>query len=782
MPCEDLMKNSTSFLFLAVVLVCLFATALQAATHAEGIVLEGGRYKIALSPDNGSIERVSEGGSAKTILRSGEQGLWHVRFRDGSTLSAADFHAGSNSRRFQCSRDAKTGTIRLNYVAPEAGVVIDVKGQETGFDFVGQVTPTSKTVLEFVLPARLRFDPEQVRRFISPLHPHLGVGAAFNSRFFKRQPSNKFLKYESPYPPVFADFLHLDSSAGTASLYRIQPRTWKPWAGEEDPKAIFVPGRLALGGDEQGGWCERAFGTWVPAGRTWIAPTVRLALGGSAEHDLLAYCQANAITRTLQQKLPPQLLGTFCRAVLVKYNGSAREKIASLDKLPVPTLIHYADYLQGGFDKQYPDHLPPGPGFGTPEELRALHDRAHQLGHLLMPYTNPTWWCDHPRGPTFERAGEAPLLRTLDDKPSFERYARNDGWTTCLWHPAVRAANRRTLQQFTDDYPTDIFFQDQCGARTWKYDLNAASPTPYAYAEGMLSMVDEDCAAKPLSTEDGWDRVVNAEVQLCGFTFALGPGKGAPQRPEMKMVYHPSTWQLYPLAQRIAHDKAAMLHHDLGKFVTDRPTLAWTLGLGFAMSYAIRAKALDEPAPREWLKWLDRIQKSVCARYVGQPVATFAHEQGGDVPSDDGVIRASYGPVQLAVNLGPTARREAGRELPGYGFCATAPGMVAANLKRLADIDFGDEGVCFVAEGDAKRAEVWFLARAGEEVAAELPGDISGNVVVTFDGQPPQRMITANRAIMLRLPAASAPAAERFDSSAGQPRQLWHAVVTPQGP
>jgi hypothetical protein len=82
-----------------------------------------------------------------------------------------------------------------------------------------------------------------------------------------------------------------------------------------------------------------------------------------------------------------------------------------------------------------------------------------------------------------------------------------------MWHPAVRAANVETLRQFTRDYPVDILFQDQCGARGWSYDLNPASPSPLAYAEGMLSLVDEQSAMKPLSTEDGWDRVVNAEVK-----------------------------------------------------------------------------------------------------------------------------------------------------------------------------------------------------------------------------------------------------------------------------
>ena len=41
-----------------------------------------------------------------------------------------------------------------------------------------------------------------------------------------------------------------------------------------------------------------------------------------------------------------------------------------------------------------------------------------------------------------------------------ETYGANEGWTTCLWHPAVRAANRETRRQFTEVYPVDILFQD----------------------------------------------------------------------------------------------------------------------------------------------------------------------------------------------------------------------------------------------------------------------------------------------------------------------------------
>ena len=950
----------------------LLSLALVLATgivSGDEIVLQAGRQQIAFNATNGAIVRA--GG-----FSSGELGLWQLRFRDGTTLSAA------TAAQFDCQHDAIGNSLTMTFRAPEATVVVNVVGREAGFDFQAAVTPVSKTVLEIALPARLRFVPEQVRRFVSPLNPHVGVGAAFNHAFFEPQPpdhpssgkpqsagpdgyrklfgrglkmgdlhappipvtvttdgqkwfgpeltrrlagaaagvnrrslSNQvdvvlltstngpfftgshlggtgtlwrfggtvdeklsrpaleavatvlrklaaapgarrklglvsllngpssgsscevtvhdwrerfarvaesgrldlveftsaeqmaaaangseflailnpygeglpvpaqttlgatvdtvgryvrgggnwfevggysfyaalqpehFLKFSSSYPPVFADFLYLDSSAGKTAVYRTQSK---------DRNGIFVPGRLAFGGDERGGWCERAFGTFVPAGQTWTTPVVRVASGRSAEDEIQAYCLANGITRTLREKLAPEFFAKLRQAVLVKYDGSVEDKLAALDLLPVPALIHWSDYLKGGFDKEYPDHLPPHPSFGTPEKMRAFIDRARVRGHLLMPYTNPTWWCDHPRGPSFVDAGDAPLLRGLDGKPIHEQYRANDGWTTTFWHPAVQAANHRTLRQFTEEYPIDLLFQDQCGARQWQYDLNPASPTPYAYTAGLLAMIAEDSRKIPLSTEDGWDGVVNAEAQLCGFTAALVPGQRPAWAREMKTLYHPSTWKLYPFAQRVALDKVAFCQHDLGKFVMDQCALSWTLGLGFNMSYRVQARVLNEPKHREWLRWLDRIQKSICARYVGEPVVAFAHEQGSPAAGDDGLIHATYGPVELFANLSSTSRRG----LPANGFRATAPGLVAS----------GGNEVSFVSEGDTRRVEIWIFSPAGRECAVELPAAWSGRVAVTLDGQPVQPTAVQSGAIHLQLPAEAA--------KAGRSPQLWHATIS----
>ena len=580
----------------------------------------------------------------------------------------------------------------------------------------------------------------------------------------------RYFKYSLTYPPAFADFVHFDTTSGVASLFGVQPLHDTPWAGATNHAVIFVPGTLGCGADERGGYADHAFAPFVKPGDTWRSPAVRLTLGQKIESDLQAYCADNRITRRLDAKMPPTLLARFKQSVLVFYAGTCSEKIAHLDQLPTPALVHYSDYLKGGFDKEYPDHLPPKPTFGTPAELRQFHDACHARGLLVMPYTNPTWWCDHPRGPTFLREGDAPLLRNLDGSLSYERYSLNDGYTVCHWHPAVQRANRETVRQFSEDYPVDVLFQDQNGARGWRYDLNPASPTPDAYTEGLISQVIEDSHRKPLSTEAGWDRVANFEAQLCGLSFQLVPTEHHPEWVQLlKYTYPPQTWDIFPLTQSIAHDKAALLYHDLGQFVTNPELVAWTLGLGFGMSYRVHATGLAYDQPREWLRWLDRLQKSVCARYIGEPLTAFTHDRGAQpTTADDGVLNATYGPVHILANLGPQPRTVEGHPLATHGFYATAPGMVAARLQQVGSHDFGTNGVSFVTAGNARKVDVWVFATPNQDIAIELPKPMTGHVKLTLDGGGELPATLEKNVALFHLPPQ---AGDQLN-----PR-LWHATL-----
>ncbi|MBI5686320.1 MAG: hypothetical protein HZC54_14700 [Verrucomicrobia bacterium] len=998
--------------FTAIVASVSLCFAVSGAQQGDTLTLTSGACSVSFSAANGSILAITQRGKPGSICASGEHGLWHARFRDGGELCATNC-------AFTYERDAKANALHLFYRHDDLTVRVIATGRDGDVEFVAEVLPTKKTLLDFAVPARLRFDPDALDRFVCPSNGNNGVGMALRPAFFKQQSEDepagwrhittggrgyaslyggslrmrdvhdapvalrvtaegrewfgtglakriasaqatvnrapakgqadlvladsdngayfsashlggagllwrvggfvgdkeqrlvvamvkaaveklfakaaegrnklgfvslaagpqrgggtamavqdlltalrasrtvvelrspremlaalgsreflaiinpygemlpaasddelpaavaaigkfvraggnwfevggypfhaalrpvKWMSFSATYPPAFADFMQLDTRGGSASLYGVQPMKWPAWAGAKEPDAIFVPGKLGCGGDERGGWCERGFATFVDAGRSWRTPVVRLAIGKPVDKTLRDYCDANQIKQKLSEKMPADLLAKFKKSVLVYYAGNCAEKLAHLDKLPSPALVHFADYLKGGFDKEYPDHLPPQQKFGTPAQFREFFDRCHALGHLVMPYTNPTWWCDHPKGPTFEREGDAPLLRGLDGKPSYERYGNpgNDGWTICHWHPAVQRANRETVRQFSEDYPVDVLFQDQCGARGWCYDTNPASPTPFAYTDGLLSQVAEDAARKPLSTESGWDRAANYEAQLCGMTWGIVPTEGGPSwRRLMKHEYSPRTWDIFPLAHIIAHDKCSFVHHDLGQFVTNRETLAWTLALGYGLSYRIAAPALDRDGPREWLRWLDRLQKSVVARYIGEPLKAFTHERwsassGRDSAAsprrsrpeavlhqtaerDNGIIRASYGPVEIIANLDAQPCLVAGRALPAFGFRTTAPGVVATSLQ--------DDGTSFVTEGCARHADVWVYATPEGEVAVELPARMTGRLMLTLDGASATPTQASGRVVRLRLPARDNNRDVKF---------LWHATVAPQ--
>ena len=586
-----------------------------------------------------------------------------------------------------------------------------------------------------------------------------------------------------PYPPAFADFQQLETTNGNAALFGVQPVSADPWS--TNPANLFVPGQVAWGADTNGGYFERGFNTYVAANQTWQSPVIRLALGHAVADSVQAYCQANQFNRGLTNKMSSTTLAKFKQSVLINYLvdgavpvGVCTQLTAHLSQLPTPALVHFAQYLYGGFDKQYPDHLPPNASFGTTAEFTNFLGQAKSLGLLTMPYSNPTFWGIDPAGPTFLAAGAAALVTNLDGTLSLENYFGNSGYTACPWSPFVKTANLNTLGQFMTNYPVDVLFEDQVGARTWQYDLNAASPTPYAYMAGNAARAAEDSQSMPISTENGYDRLVNYESQFCGLAWGIVPTTNAPSwRRFLTERYLPATWQIFPLAQYIAHDKLAMNYNDLNAPVTTDETVAWTLGLGYGMTYHLNAADLDQAATRQWLLWIDRLQKSVCARYIGQPANSFSHQWGtnllnpahgvistgtASVPNN-GVIQASYGPVSVIANLNPLPLATNGYLLPSYGFIATSPGMFAANMIVAG----GSNAVSSVAETNASGGiDYWIYSTGGGTVTIPLPSGFNSQATVQLDGcSTNQTQIQSNTLTVLLC------------GSAGY--QLWHGTIVP---
>jgi hypothetical protein len=169
------------------------------------------------------------------------------------------------------------------------------------------------------------------------------------------------------------------------------------------------------------------------------------------------------------------------------------------------------------------------------------------------------------------------------------------------------------------------------------------------------------------------------------------------------------------------------------------------------------------------------LQKSVGARLVGEPVRVFVHERGANSASeDDGLVRATYGPVEIVANLNGRPMTSGGYELASHGFRAAAPGIVAANLKSVGGMDLGEEGVAFVVQGDAAQAELWVYSRGDRDATIELPEPMTGQATLRMDGGSDVNVAAQEHTLTLHL--GYRPGLERVQppaALAGKSPQDW---------
>ena len=474
----------------------------------------------------------------------------------------------------------------------------------------------------------------------------------------------------------FCDFAALRASAGQWSL-----------CGVQSPEELFVPAQAEIRAygpvDARRGSYEHTFQAFASPGKSRQLPQQQMVIGQPHRQALAEYARRNGFTRGLADKAKPEVIDALKRSILLKVSTrKLSETVQIAQQLPFPVLFHIADYLRGGFDKQYPDHLPPNPAAGTAEDLSRLVQVCRSRGHLFMPYTNPTWWCVNPKGPTFEVQGEAPLSRDLDDKIYPESYGLStiQGYAICAWHPAVQAANDITRRQFTEDFPAAVLFEDQVGARGHRWDTNPAAPHAGAYLEGIHRIAHRDGVSIPLGTEDGHDRLINWETMFCGLSAPWLPNRPSKQFVLYEDLWPEGSWRIEPLALLLAHDKVLFYHHDLGGFVRNRRDLSLTLVMGYGLSWWTHSTTPSD-AERDWLERLCRLQAAIGPRCVGRALDQFEYL----TPQ---VIRSRWGDLEIVANLSSKPWPvEAGDAIAPEGFHAKSPDMEAGIFQRPADKD-----------------------------------------------------------------------------------------------
>lgn len=498
----------------------------------------------------------------------------------------------------------------------------------------------------------------------------------------------------------FCDFAALRSSAGRWAMFGVQ-----------SPEDIFVPrggeiGAIGPAGARVGYYAHR-FDACAKMGQDVRPPPLEMMIGVPHREALAEYGRRNRFVRGLEEKAKPEIVERLKRCILLKVSARKLAETARVaETLPAPVLFHVADYLRGGFDKQYPDHLPPHPDAGSGEDLARLIRVCREKGHLFMPYTNPTWWCVNPKGPTFERVGEAPLSRDFEGNIYPERYGLTtiQGYTVCGWHPEVRAANDVIRQQFTKQYPVDVLFQDQVGARGHKWDTNPAAPHPGAYIEGMHRIARVDSTFVPLGTEDGDDRLIDWELMFCGLSGPWLPNRPGNTHILYEDLWPEGAWRHEPLALFLAHDKVLFYHHDLGGFVRNRLDLSATLVMGYGLSWNTRSAA-PEDGEREWLARLCRVQAAIGPRCAGRALGEFEYL----APR---VIRSRWGDLEVIANLSVEPWQVDGdTAVAPEGFLARSPDLEAGIFTRHEGKACGQGGkwvirqkgaAAWEAEGDPK--------------------------------------------------------------------------------
>ena len=538
------------------------------------------------------------------------------------------------------------------------------------------------------------------------------------SRRLVRKPGFRELDW-AHVPHSFADFFALDSGRGPSAKVAfgsVQPEVGEPFDGLTNRWARYTPTHALVRGAEAGGRLDRRFLAYAKAGGRWASPVTRFWFGLDAYAGAAAFCRDNGWDRPLADRYEAKFLKRVLERPLVLAGDGGcetyRRNVYKLGILP-PCLFHLCNYTHGDFDKQYPDFLPPIPRWGTEAEFARLYVDARANGSILVPYTNPTFWCDLPQGATFRGAGRAPLQRNLDGKEVWEIW---NGWATCLWHPAVRAANDRNVRLFTEIHPTEILFQDQVAARGLSggandYDFNPASPAPDARVAGFIAQARRD------DRRAGNDHALATEDMGAPFMthFIFGAGNDTSEAALLEW-YPRETFELFNFIGLLSHDKTEMFDHPDASVDTDA-RLAKTLGLGNGVVYV--AKVGMTGGDIDWARWLAEIQRRVVARHVGRPMRDFRH-RWSDRADSLGVLEAEYGDVGVVANLQPKPLRIDGFcTLADCGYRAeSADGRIRLGLvSRLGP--FGGRNA-YLMDGD----ELFLFASPGQKAMFPAGADV----------------------------------------------------------
>ncbi len=631
------------------------------ASSPNALVLQTSTYRLTLAKRNGGLIELLDKASGLRLVKATNGCQWGAVAADDPTYIGGCRFQPNEAARFSYAWDPGSTTLTLTYAADPSmprpvGAVVTIRAAQSSFDV--QLTldnETSKVLTGVSFPVDLIEDENLVE---AGYGPNFLPGVRFLPSFFQRI-DDSVETYPSRW--AFADYAALDLGGSHLSLYAV------------NPSGPIAPAKIGFVHQSSGPCSASSFclvhnlQTWIVPGASWTSPVMRIRVGQPVEETILGYRTDNGIDAypSVSDKAGGNL-STLVRAPLIKADLEKgvppfSEWAPFLARLPSPALLHPVAFGPGGFDETDPDVLPPDTRFGTTETFRAIVQAANARGQLVMPYLNVSWW--NPQSPTIRDLPKTVdttsiSMQASDGKAVTEQFSGNDGFIVSPSSPYVRQRIGEELQRWQTQVPANCLFFDQIGARPWRLDFNPAAPTPLAYDDGWLSLM-APFRSRCLMVEDGWDRLASPFVGFAG-------GLQLMQR-EFDWLddqWGKGTWETYPLADWLVHDKVLLYQHDLydDTMTTDREILTWNLAYGFMLSYAWdqRYDTLSSP----WLELAGDFQRALGPHYAG--VALTSYRRVGD-----GVTETRFGDFSVVANWSATAPYST----DGYG---VAPGGFVA--------------------------------------------------------------------------------------------------------
>ncbi|MDP2942202.1 MAG: DUF6259 domain-containing protein, partial [Candidatus Omnitrophota bacterium] len=590
----------------------------------DTISIENDCYKIVFSKKNGALLAIEDKINGETVSAGSVGGeLWRLNFYKRKSITNKDFSAGSQERPFEYKWQKSKGELSFLYQDKTSGFQLKIKAlasKKNYLDFQVEIESAyEEPAILLNFPEGLSFKLEKLRQAIFPFRGGLALKPGF---FLER-------RYISESQYLFSDYFAAEFEKSNFSLYTIQnPSRW-------------TEATMSVGYDSyQGGvgFYTYAQATYIQKSKKktgssgyWSSPVIRMRIAEPVKESIRHYAQDNGLDEIpgLNKRIDKGLFDKLSKSVLLKFDfswiGQKFSEVSEFIKtLPSPTLVHLVTFWEKGFDKNYPDYLPPNKQFGTQEDLKSLVAVAHGEGHLVMPYTNPTWWNE---SKTLEALGaEKIAVIKLDGHIHDEYYwGKNWGIITSPHNPEVIKRTQQTVREFKYDIPCDILFEDQLGARPWQYDLNPKARDPVLYKQGLIDFAKRDSKQIPVMCEGGFDGLMPYVVAFSD----MAVNNSLPPDKVFNNWYGEGNWETFPYALYVAHDKNGFYQHNLAHevFTDAKDKLMWNVAYGHNFTQGYWPKEWEKSQKR-WFYIDDAFQKSVASRYFGKKLTDFQSLDG----------------------------------------------------------------------------------------------------------------------------------------------------------